>query len=208
MQSQQEDKEHQYMDGNMPDEEETDEFESRVPQIVHQFFEQSSDQRFNYLQGLKQLLTKQLEKKFEYTKNSLLPEEAQQAIKQERNENEQEEDEESDLLMNLPPELIEMVLQFIFKIYSAEFEEKKNECETEEQKNNLKTEDVFDEYDHQAIDELTDFIREYSQYKTEMQDQLNRIQQQLSQVEGYDQLGQQQMEGMEQFNQNGEEGPN
>ena len=85
------------MDGNMPDEEETDEFESRVPQIVHQFFEQSSDQRFNYLQGLKQLLTKQLEKKFEYTKNSLLPEEAQQAIKQERNENEQEEDEESEL---------------------------------------------------------------------------------------------------------------
>lgn len=110
--------------------------------------------------------------------------------------------------MNLPPELIEMVLQFIFKIYSAEFEEKKNECETEEQKNNLKTEDVFDEYDHQAIDELTDFIREYSQYKTEMQDQLNRIQQQLNQVEGYDQLRQQQIEGMEQFNQNGEQSQN
>ena len=49
----------------------------------------------NMMAALLQLLTKQLEKKFEYTKNSLLPEEAQQAIKQERNENEQEEDEES-----------------------------------------------------------------------------------------------------------------
>ena len=52
-----------------------------------------------------------------------------------------------------------MVLQFIFKIYSDEFEEKKNQCETESQKNNLKTEDVFDEFDRQAIDELTDFIQ-------------------------------------------------
>lgn len=77
----------------------------------------------------------------------------------------EEEDEESDMLMNLPPQLIEMVLQFIFKIYSDEFEEKKNQCETESQKNNLKTEDVFDEYDRQAIDELTFFIRQYSQEK-------------------------------------------
>lgn len=27
--------------------------DQRVPQIVNQFFEQNSDQRFNYLQGLK-----------------------------------------------------------------------------------------------------------------------------------------------------------
>lgn len=32
--------------------------DQRVPQIVNQFFEQNSDQRFNYLQGLKQLLTR------------------------------------------------------------------------------------------------------------------------------------------------------
>lgn len=93
----------------------------------------------------------------------------------------EEEDDDQDMLMNLPPQLIEMVLQFIFKIYSDEFEDKKNQCETEQEKNNLKTEDVFDEYDRQAIDDLRDFINWYSQYKAQMTEELNHIQGQLQQ---------------------------
>lgn len=171
------------------DDEEQKMLDQRVPQIVNQFFEQNSNQRFSYLQGLKQLLTRQLQKNFKDAKNSLLPEEAQF---DEGDENE-EEDDESDMLMNLPPQLIEMVLQFIFKIYSDEFEEKKNQCETESQKNNLKTEDVFDEYDRQAIDELTFFIRQYSQEKAQMMDQLNQIQTMINQNHDIDQLRQYQM---------------
>ena len=84
--------------GEEMEEDEMDEeqrmLDQRVPQIVNQFFEQNSDQRFNYLQGLKQLLTKQLEKKFEDAKNSLLPEEAQMK-KSECNE-EEDDDQDSD----------------------------------------------------------------------------------------------------------------
>lgn len=166
--------------------------DQRVPQIVNQFFEQNSDQRFNYLQGLKQLLTKQLEKKFEDAKNSLLPEEAQMK----KSECNDEDDDDQDMLMNLPPQLIELVLQFIFKIYSDEFEDKKNQCETDSEKNNLKTEDVFDEYDRQAIDDLRDFINWYSQYKAQMTDELNHIQAQLQQNVSIEELRQHNIDRM------------
>ena len=161
------------MEGEEEDEEQRM-LDTRVPQIVNQFFEQDSDQRLDYLQGLKSLLTKQLQKNFEDQKNMLLQQDG--GAGQKSNDGNDEEDEDQDMLVNLHPQLIETVLQFIYKIYSQEFEDMKDQCETDSQKNNLKTEDVFDDYDRQAIDDLSDFINWYSQYKMQMTEELNNIQ--------------------------------
>jgi hypothetical protein len=70
-------------------------------------------------------------------------------------------------MVNPPPKFIEIVLQYIYKIYQREFEEKKALYQTEEEQNNLKTEDVFDENDKQLIEDLTIFIEQY-QYQVMM----------------------------------------
>ena len=48
--------------------------------------------------------------------------------------------------MNPPPQFIEIVLQYIYKIYVKEFEDKQMEV-PEDQRENLRVEDFFDEND-------------------------------------------------------------
>ena len=72
-----------------------------------------------------------------------------------------EEDEYSEQVRDLEPQLIEMVLQKIFTIYLAEFESHRARLPTEEERAALKVLDVFEGADGQVIEELQIFNEEY-----------------------------------------------